>query len=324
MSGGPDIVGYNVRHQVTGSGSGSWTTVQLTGTGLTTMISGLQAGTGYTVQVQTRNGETPSLWSLDGTGTTGTTTTTSTDATLSALALSGVTLDQNFAPATEDYTATVVNSVMQTTVTATTAHSGATVAFKDGDDNALTNPVTLDVGDNVIKAVVTAEDTTTTKTYMVTVTREATTTTVPVTIEAQHEKIGGGLEDLNFTLTREGDTTAMLVATVTITQEQSWLSDLEYTVTFQAGDATAPLMIEATEFSFTPLHHGRPHRHGVGRRHRRRLGHGADRLDLGAADHGRLRQLRIHLRGEHNGRGSLPCGDARCGLSAGAVAGLWF
>ena len=67
---------------------------------------------------------------------------------------------------------------MQTTVTATPTHSGATVAFKDGDDTALTtHPVTLAVGANVIKAVVTAEDTTTMKTYMVTVTREAPTTT---------------------------------------------------------------------------------------------------------------------------------------------------
>ena len=95
-------------------------------------------------------------------------------ATLSALALSGVTLDQPFASATEDYTATVVNSVMQTTVTATPTHSGATVAFEDGDDDALTNPLPLAVGDNVIKAVVTAEDGTTMKTYMVTVTRGAT------------------------------------------------------------------------------------------------------------------------------------------------------
>ena len=85
-------------------------------------------------------------------------TTLSSDATLSALALSGVALDDPFAPATEDYTATVVNSVMETTVTATTTHSGATVALKYGDDTPLTNPVTLDVGDNVIKAVVTAED----------------------------------------------------------------------------------------------------------------------------------------------------------------------
>ena len=102
--------------------------------------------------------------------------TTSDDATLSALALSGVTLAPTFVSATEDYTATVGNAVTETTVTATPTHSGATVAFKDGDDNALTNPVTLAVGANVIKAVVTAEDTTTMKTYMVTVTREATTT----------------------------------------------------------------------------------------------------------------------------------------------------
>ena len=102
--------------------------------------------------------------------------TASTDATLSALALSGVTLAPTFVSSTETYTATVVNSVMQTTVTATTAHSGATVALKYGDDTALTNPATLAVGANVIKAVVTAEDTTTMKTYMVTVTREDTTT----------------------------------------------------------------------------------------------------------------------------------------------------
>ncbi len=108
--------------------------------------------------------------------------TLSTDATLSALALSGVTLAPTFASATEDYTATVVNAVTETTVTATPTHSGATVAFKDGDDNALTNPVTLAVGATVIKAVVTAEDTTTMKTYMVTVTREATTTTAPAII----------------------------------------------------------------------------------------------------------------------------------------------
>ena len=103
----------------------------------------------------------------------------SSDATLSALALSGVTLAPTFVSSTETYTATVVNSVMQTTVTATRTHSGATVAFKDGGDNALTNPVTLAVGANVIKAEVTAENTTTMKTYMVTVTREGTTNNDP-------------------------------------------------------------------------------------------------------------------------------------------------
>ena len=104
---------------------------------------------------------------------------TTTDATLRALALSGVTLAPTFVSSTETYTATVGNAVTETTVTATPTHSGATVAFKDGADNALTNPVTLAVGANVIKAVVTAQDTTTMKTYMVTVTRATTTDDVP-------------------------------------------------------------------------------------------------------------------------------------------------
>ena len=176
--------------------------------------------------------------------------TLSSDATLSALELSGVTLAPTFVSATEDYTATVVNSVMQTTVTATPTHSGATVALKYGDDTPLTNPVTLAVGANVIKAVVTAEDLTM-KTYMVTVTREGTTDT-PVTIEAEYESIGAGLEDLLFTLTREGETTEALDVTVTITQDQSWLSNIEYTVTFPANSATAELTITASNISFTP------------------------------------------------------------------------
>ena len=106
---------------------------------------------------------------------------TTADATLSALALSGVTLDPTFVSSTETYTATVVNGVTETTVTATPTHPDATVAFKDGADNALTNPVTLAVGATVIKAVVTAQDGTTTKTYMVTVTRAPKIVTVQVT-----------------------------------------------------------------------------------------------------------------------------------------------
>ena len=79
-----------------------------------------------------------------------------------------------------------------------------------------------------------------------------------VTIEAEHEEIGGGLEDLKFTLTRAGGTTEELVATVTIVQEQSWLgnSDLEHEVTFEVGDATRELTIVASKFSFTPSNTG--------------------------------------------------------------------
>ena len=79
-------------------------------------------------------------------------------------------------------------------------------------------------------------------------------TITPVTIEAEHEEIGGGLEDLKFTLTREGDTTDALPVKVTVVQDQSWLgaSDLEHDVTFLAGSATATLTIAANSSRLTP------------------------------------------------------------------------
>ena len=102
-------------------------------------------------------------------------TTTSTDATLSALALSGVTLSPVFAPATEGYTATVANSVTQTTVTATKNDSNATVAITGDTDTSTPNTATvnLSVGANTITVTVIAEDGSTTKIYTVVVTRNA-------------------------------------------------------------------------------------------------------------------------------------------------------
>ena len=78
--------------------------------------------------------------------------------------------------------------------------------------------------------------------------------TVAVSIAADHDRIGAGLEDLDFTLTRQGAATAALEATVTIVQDQSWLgtSDLSHTVTFAAGSPTATLTLAASRFSFDP------------------------------------------------------------------------
>ena len=108
----------------------------------------------------------------------------SADATLSALVVndgrSEVTLSPSFAPGTTGYTALVANAVAQVTVTPTTTHAAATVAWLDGSDMTLADAgtaagqqVTLAEGANVIKVKVTAEDTTTTETYTVTVTRRA-------------------------------------------------------------------------------------------------------------------------------------------------------
>ena len=190
--------------------------------------------------------------------------TLSTDATLSNLELEDfngdpITLNETFASTLLTYTASVTNADTQIDVLPTRSDANATIEYLDGDgvelpdaDPDLNNfQVDLDPGDNVIQVKVTAEDGSTTETYTVTVTREGTTDT-PVTIEAEYESIGAGLEDLLFTLTREGETTEALDVKVTIDQDQSWLSNIEYTVTFSANSATAELTITKSNFSFTP------------------------------------------------------------------------
>ena len=69
--GGPDIIGYNVRHRE--APDGSWTTQVLeNGLATSTRITGLEEATDYEVQVLARNTETASEWSPASTGATGT------------------------------------------------------------------------------------------------------------------------------------------------------------------------------------------------------------------------------------------------------------
>ena len=97
----------------------------------------------------------------------------SSDVTLSALSLSRATLVPNFTPGTTSYTASVVNDIRSTRVTATPNHAGATRVIKLAGDVDQDGIVFLAVGPNTITVEVTAEDTTTMETYTVTVTREA-------------------------------------------------------------------------------------------------------------------------------------------------------
>ena len=99
----------------------------------------------------------------------------STDATLSGLSLSGVNFG-TFASGTESYTASVANSVTQTTVTPTANDSNASYVIELGGVTDADGTVSLAVGSNVITVEVTAEDEQTTKTYTVTVTRAAPST----------------------------------------------------------------------------------------------------------------------------------------------------
>ncbi|MBJ2143629.1 IPTL-CTERM sorting domain-containing protein [Delftia acidovorans] len=94
----------------------------------------------------------------------------STNADLSALALSSGTLAPGFGAGTLAYTATVPNTSSTVTVTATAADAGATILVNGA---AASTPVALNVGSNTVSIEVTAQDGTTKKTYVVTVTREA-------------------------------------------------------------------------------------------------------------------------------------------------------
>ena len=100
----------------------------------------------------------------------------STDATLKALSLSGLSLG-TFASSTTSYTAQVANTATQTTVSPTVNDSGATYVIKLGGVTDADGVVALNVGSNVITIEVTAEDSSTTRTYTVTVTRAAPSST---------------------------------------------------------------------------------------------------------------------------------------------------
>ena len=111
------------------------------------------------------------------------TTTLSTDATLSDLELeddsgTAITLSPSFVLGTTTYTANVVNSVDEITVTPTVNDSNADheiqnsagTALTDADTNTTGFQVDLSEGANIINVEVTAEDAST-ETYTVTVTR---------------------------------------------------------------------------------------------------------------------------------------------------------
>ena len=89
----------------------------------------------------------------------------SSNASLGSLVISAGTLSPEFSAATKDYTATVDYSCSSLAVTANPADSKASVTSVTGNDS-------LEVGDNTVSVVVTAEDGST-STYNIVVTRRA-------------------------------------------------------------------------------------------------------------------------------------------------------
>ena len=98
----------------------------------------------------------------------------SSNANLSGLTLSAGSLDPVFASGTEEYTASVANSVNTIEITPT-VEAGTSTVTVNGDtvvSGSASDPIALNVGANTITVQVTAQDSTT-KTYTVEVTRAA-------------------------------------------------------------------------------------------------------------------------------------------------------
>ncbi len=104
-------------------------------------------------------------------------------ATGAGAATSGqVSLDQAFAPERETYSATVAHDVTEVTVTAIPENRKARITVNGGDP---ATPVALVVGTNTIVVLVTEPDARNTRTYTVTVTREAAPEPAPQQVAQQ-------------------------------------------------------------------------------------------------------------------------------------------
>ena len=143
--------------------------VQLNGVVDEDGIVGLVVGSGnvIAVVVTAQDGQTTQTYTVT------VTRAGSSNASLRSLSLSGVTLSPAFASGTVAYTASVANSVTETTVTTSASNANASVQVtpEDADDQTLGDQVALAVGETTISVEVTAQDGVTTRTYTVTVTR---------------------------------------------------------------------------------------------------------------------------------------------------------
>jgi|GEM_PF-1806675 len=124
----------------------------------------------------------------------------SVNADLRSLALSAGSIEPEFDTDTLEYTATVPYGAARLSVTAETAHEGATltiggIAAASGSESG---PVMLQTGENRIAIVVTAQDGVTTKSYEVTVTRQQAPPPPPVLPmpDESRDRLGVYLNDM--------------------------------------------------------------------------------------------------------------------------------
>lgn len=201
--------GYPITEYKITSSPGGFTGTSATASPVS--VTGLTYGTAYTFTVVATNIAGDSAASAPSTSVT---PVAPPLANLSALSLSGITLDQSMSGSVYSYTASVPNTVSSTTVTATVQEAvyrsvtanvfngGNTLVFGPIDlvSGQVSGPIPLNVGMNNIKIVVIAQDGSET-TYTVAVTRAAAPTSPGG---------GGGGGSLSIITSKDGKLTLSL------------------------------------------------------------------------------------------------------------------
>ena len=167
-------------------------------------------------------------------------------ASLTALNLTGITLDPAFNQGTTSYSVNVGYDVLMTRVRATPENNGTvTILPADADANAGGHQVALDTGVNAITITV-RRDGRPDRTYTVTVTRASTT----VSIAAGAPSATYRLEDVDFTVTRAETAGEPLEVGLTITQDQNFLAGIQQSprVTIPANATSATLTLATSDF----------------------------------------------------------------------------
>ncbi|MES2265635.1 MAG: cadherin-like beta sandwich domain-containing protein [Bacteroidota bacterium] len=200
----PTVGGSGVTKASNGSGTGSFSA----------SISSLSPATTYYVRAYAISGAGTSY------GSVSSFTTLSNDANLSAFSISAGTLTPGFSSSTTSYTASVTGGTTTITVTPTKNQANATIKVNNVTvaSGSASAPITLNIGDNIITTVVTAQDGSTTKTYILTVTRTKlsqtiTFNTLPAKNYGDADFVPGATASSSLTVSYSSDNTS--VATIT-------------------------------------------------------------------------------------------------------------
>ncbi|PWK13487.1 cadherin-like beta sandwich domain-containing protein [Tumebacillus permanentifrigoris] len=172
----------------------------------------------------------------------------SSNADLSNLALSQGTLSPDFASGTLTYSASVGNAVTNLTLTPTVADSTAIVkvngvAVTSGNASA---PISLTVGENTIKVVVTAQDGSTEQTYTLTVTRAPSSNTDLSNLELSQGTLSPDFASGTLTYTASvGNAVTDLTVTPTVADSTATVEVNGVAVT--SGNASTPISLNVYE-----------------------------------------------------------------------------